>query len=390
MKQNHVRFILVPILLIAATSTWGQAIPAEKVPAPPSVYQSPTFYALFFVAVVLLIYILQLSKVLRAVSSDYAKGKNSKWDKLGIIIILLGSTLIIPHSAWASAKVNEQQPMLDFLHDGFGNNAINALVVIIVIELFVMLFFTRMIRLFVEKPKENEVIDTAVNQKKIADTSLFWDKFNASVSIAEESAVLTDHDYDGIRELDNNLPPWWKYGFYLTIVWTIGYLTYFHISSGPGSADEYKAQIADGERAIAEYRIKAKNLVDETNVVASIDATDLQSGKALFSQHCAQCHAMDGGGQIGPNLTDSYWLHGADIKDIFSTIKYGINGKGMKSWQQELSPLLMAQVASYVKSLSGTTPLAPKAPDGELVIALNTSVEVSDTNKLAQKDTLIQ
>lgn len=382
MKKSIARTGFLGLFVMMSVWACAQATPSEPNAVSPSVYQSPTFYALFFVAVVLLIYILQLSKVLRAVSTHDARKNGDTWEKFKMIVLLVGSTFLIPHATFASDSVStESHPMLDFIHDGFGHNAINALVVIIVIELFVVLYFTRMIRLFVEKPKEDEPAAHLVGEESEVQTSVFWDKINASVAIAEESAVMMDHDYDGIRELDNNLPPWWKYGFYFTIVWTLGYLTYFHISAGPSSIEEYRTQITDGERAVAEYRARAKNLVDETNVVASMDQADLNAGKAIFAQHCAQCHAADGGGQIGPNLTDDYWLYGADIKDVFRTIKYGVNGKGMKSWQQELSPVLMAQVASFVKSLGGTTPMKPKAPDGEWVAAAHSTNAPSDTLK---------
>jgi cytochrome c oxidase cbb3-type subunit 3 len=261
--------------------------------------------------------------------------------------------------------------MLDFLHEGFGTNAINALAAIIFFELIVVVYLMRLVRMFTTKEQEFE---SALESKPEHATSRLWDKLNASVSISEEKAIMTDHEYDGIRELDNSLPPWWKYGFYLTIVWAFGYMLYYHISSGPSSEQEYKAQMKQAEIDIALYRKNARNLVDETNVVLLTQASDVNSGKAIFGQYCAVCHAADGGGIVGPNLTDNHWLHGNDIKNIFGTIKYGVQGKGMKSWQQELSPVMMAQVASFIKTLEGTTPASPKTPEGKLVETTTTAV----------------
>jgi cytochrome c oxidase cbb3-type subunit 3 len=185
------------------------------------------------------------------------------------------------------------------------------------------------------------------------------------VAIEKEAAVLTDHDYDGIRELDNALPPWWKYGFYLTIVWAVIYMVYYHVSeAGPLMEEEYQIELAEGRRAVEEYRARAQNLVDESNVAVLTDDGALAQGGKLFGQYCAVCHAADGGGIVGPNLTDVYWLHGGDIKSLFTVVKYGVQGKGMKSWQQELSPAMMAQVTSYILSMQGTTPAKPKDPEG--------------------------
>jgi cytochrome c oxidase cbb3-type subunit 3 len=366
--------------LLIQTSVWAQTSDASAAPKP-SPYTSPIFYALCFVAIILLIFILQLSKVLTTVASNYKRGDRSMWDKIGVIVLTIALSFLNPENMLAvapTASTNapvaseaEPTPMLDFLHEGFGTNAINALAAIIFFELIVVVYLMRLVRMFTTKEQEFE---SALESKPEHATSRLWDKLNASVSISEEKAIMTDHEYDGIRELDNSLPPWWKYGFYLTIVWAFGYMLYYHISSGPSSEQEYKAQMKQAEIDIALYRKNARNLVDETNVVLLTQASDVNSGKAIFGQYCAVCHAADGGGIVGPNLTDNHWLHGNDIKNIFGTIKYGVQGKGMKSWQQELSPVMMAQVASFIKTLEGTTPASPKTPEGKLVETTTTAV----------------
>ena len=368
--------LILPYTAIAQATTASQA--ASTPPSSP--YTTPLFYALCFVAVLLLVFILQLAKVLSTVARNYKRGDKSLWDATRIIILLVALSAMSNQQSVAAAPIApvapESQPMLDFLHDGFGSNAINALAFIIFFELLAVVYLMRLVKLFTSKEPEWE---SAKTEETASITSPLWDKLNASVSISEEQAIMTDHEYDGIRELDNSLPPWWKYGFYLTIIWAFGYMLYYHISDGPGSEQEYKAQMKQAELAIEEYRKNAKNLVDETTVSILTEAADINSGKAIFGQYCAVCHAADGGGIVGPNLTDNYWLHGSDIKNMFSTIKYGVQGKGMKSWQQELSPVMMAQVASFITTLKGTTPASPKAPEGKP--ETETNIQPSDTTK---------
>ncbi|MBX7051403.1 MAG: c-type cytochrome [Flavobacteriales bacterium] len=390
---KSIRFFTTVLALVATqTGVFAQAAAAATAPAAEpvkqSVYTSPVFYALALVALVLLIFIFQLSKVVSAVAKNYQRGDGSAWDKMKMVVAIITATLFFSQDASAqaadaaaAATAPEQAPVLDFLHQGFGYNAINALVVVILIELFVVVYLVRMIKLFIVKEAELSPLKEHAER-----TSVFWDKLNASVAIEKEAAVLTDHDYDGIRELDNALPPWWKYGFYFTIVWAMVYLVYFHISNGPSSADEYKAQMDAGAAQVASYQAKAKDLVTEKTVTLMTEASDIDAGKAAFVQYCAVCHGPDGGGIVGPNLTDKFWLHGGDVKDVFTTIKYGVAGKGMKSWQQELSPKMIAQVSSFVLSLQGTTPASPKAPEGTEYIPGGAA---ADTTQTTATDTLV-
>jgi cytochrome c oxidase cbb3-type subunit 3 len=368
--------LILPYTALAQATT---ASTAASTP-PSSPYTTPLFYALCFVAILLLVFILQLAKVLSTVARNYKRGDKSLWDSTRIIILLIALSAMSNQQSFAAAPLApaapESQPMLNFLHDGFGSNAINSLAFIIFFELLAVVYLMRLVKLFTSKEPEWE---SAKTEEIASITSPLWDKLNSSVSISEEQAIMTDHEYDGIRELDNSLPPWWKYGFYLTIVWAFGYMLYYHISTGPSSEQEYRAQMKQAELAIEEYRKNAKNLVDETNVTILTEAADINAGKAIFGQYCAVCHAADGGGIVGPNLTDNYWLHGSDIKSMFNTIKYGVQGKGMKSWQQELSPVMMAQVASFITTLNGTTPASPKAPEGKTEGETNT--QPTDTTK---------
>ena len=200
-----------------------------------------------------------------------------------------------------------------------------------------------------------------------------WKKLSKSLTratpIEKEADILLDHNYDGIRELDNHLPPWWKWLFYLTMVWSIIYLLAYHVFDVlPSSDQEYNNEIMRAEAALEARRATMTDLFDETNVEITTDATALENGASIFTRQCAVCHQPDGGGNVGPNLTDEYWIHGGDIKDLFTVIKYGVPEKGMISWESQLGPGDMRDVASYILTLQGTTPANPKAPEGELYV----------------------
>ncbi|OZV68030.1 cbb3-type cytochrome c oxidase N-terminal domain-containing protein [Winogradskyella aurantia] len=194
-----------------------------------------------------------------------------------------------------------------------------------------------------------------------------YKKLLGSKPIEEEGEIILDHNYDGIKELDNNLPPWWLYGFYITIIFGVVYMIRFHILGADDQFVEYEVEYAEAQRAIEEYKKTAKNLVDANTVEVLADASDLSAGKKIFETNCVACHMADGGGGIGPNLTDEYWILGGGIKNVFKTIAEGGRaGKGMVSWKSDLSPLEMAQVGSYILQFQGTTPANPKAPEGEI------------------------
>lgn len=197
-----------------------------------------------------------------------------------------------------------------------------------------------------------------------------------SKPVEEEEEIILDHNYDGIKELDNNLPPWWVYGFYATIIFGVIYLARFHIFNDYTQAEEYETEVAEAKIAIAKYKATAKDLVDVNTVTMLTDAADIGKGKAIFVENCVACHKADGGGGIGPNLTDKYWILGGGIKNVFQTISEGgRDGKGMVAWKQTLKPAEMAQVASYVLTLQGTTPAEPKEAQGDIWIDPDAPVE---------------
>lgn len=196
----------------------------------------------------------------------------------------------------------------------------------------------------------------------------FWESFNASVPLTEEKNIDLGHDYDGIRELDNHLPPWWKGLLYATIVWGVIYMIMYHVTfTLPSSTQEYDNQIAEAAAAQRAFlAAQPAAVIDENTLVYDGNAEYIAKGKTVFtSNNCQSCHREDGGGNgIGPNLTDKFWIHGGSVKNVFSTINKGVVEKGMPAWGKVMSPADVRNVTFYVMSLQGTNPPNAKAAQG--------------------------
>ncbi|MBN8678818.1 MAG: c-type cytochrome [Chitinophagales bacterium] len=183
----------------------------------------------------------------------------------------------------------------------------------------------------------------------------------------KEGDITLDHNYDGIKELDNHLPPWWVNMFILTIIWAAGYMWYYHFGGGGADqAEQYKQEVETAKKEIAIALAGKANAVDESNVTAITEGSGIGEGELIFKNSCAACHGQKGEGGVGPNFTDEYWIHGGGIKNVFKTIKYGVPDKGMIAWSSQLKPADMQKVASYILTLQGTNPPNAKAPQGEI------------------------
>jgi cytochrome c oxidase cbb3-type subunit III len=216
----------------------------------------------------------------------------------------------------------------------------------------------------------------------------WWTRMNRSLSdavpVEKEADVLLDHEYDGIRELDNNLPPWWKYGFYLTIIFSVFYMLHYHVvGSGNVQLDEYQEQLAAAEIEKEERLKYAAASVDENTATVMDDEQNLLVGKKIYNEKCLVCHGTSGEGNVGPNLTDEYWLHGGSMHDIFKIIKYGFTSKGMIAWQGQLSPVEIQQVSSFIYRMKGTNPPNQKEPQGEIFREGPKAVPEADSAKVS-------
>ncbi|PRD46545.1 cytochrome C [Sphingobacterium haloxyli] len=200
------------------------------------------------------------------------------------------------------------------------------------------------------------------------DWQALWAKLLSLRPLEEEKDLEIDHEYDGIKELDNPVPAWFNALFYSTITFGIVYLLVYHVFGwGPDQDQEYQREMALAEKAKQEFLAQSANLVDESTIAVDTTGTLAASGKGIYAANCAVCHGNAGEGGIGPNLTDDYWLHGADIKDVFAVVKYGVPEKGMVPWEQTLTPGQIAEVSNYIITLAGTNPPNPKEPQGEKV-----------------------
>lgn len=200
---------------------------------------------------------------------------------------------------------------------------------------------------------------------------LYWSqKLTRSKEIEEEADVMLDHDYDGIKELDNVLPPWWVALFYITIIFGVVYMIRFHVINEYDQASEFEREMELAQAEIDKHKLSSPDVFDINTMELLTDAESLNIGKTLFDNQCAACHKNDGGGSIGPNLTDEYWILGGSLKDIYNTIaEGGREGKGMIPWKTTLKPAQMQKLASYIITLQGTNPPDAKAPEGDKYVA---------------------
>lgn len=269
--------------------------------------------------------------------------------------------MLLPGAAMAQATGMDTDTAI-YIMAGF-------VLIVAILVLVVSVIVLQVLRTIVYR---EEVKQAELAGREIPEKVSFWKKFmrtaSDAVPVEEEQTVLLDHNYDGIQELDNHLPPWWKWLFYVTIAFSVVYLFVYHVFGVlPLSEGEYEAQIAEAEAQRTEFLANQPvSNIDETSVQYVEDAAALAAGKQIYNNNCAQCHRADGGGGIGPNLTDEYWLHGGSIQSIFLTIKQGVPEKGMISWEPLLSPEQMQNVSSYVMSMVGTNPPNPKAPQGDV------------------------
>jgi len=260
------------------------------------------------------------------------------------------------------------------------------LLVLIAIEAIVSSMDNILFQSLDEKEKERYLAARTKTPKFKKVNAIYQKLLGKNRPIEEEGEIILDHDYDGIKELDNNLPPWWIYSFYISIVFAVVYMVRYHVLNADDQFAEFETEYAEANKAIEEYKKTAKGLVDFNTVELLTETSDLNAGKKIFEANCVACHKADGGGGIGPNLTDPNWILGGGIKNVFKTISEGgRDGKGMVAWKSELKPLEMAQVSSYVLQFQGTTPAEPKAAEGDVWVKEGTTGDATAKEAKVEK-----
>jgi cytochrome c oxidase cbb3-type subunit III len=363
--RNKIKYILClfsGILLMAVQPALAAG------PQEPSPLNNPLAVMLIVLMLLMLIIIGILANILLGTADLKLKKKNKSDTSLTaaasviLFLLLLASPSLFAQNTTTTPAAGTATNN----YGGLSATTFYIMITVIFLELLVIigLLLNIKILLKVEKQALVPAAEAEVELKKKNQLS-WWDRFNKLRPVSQEAELDLGHEYDGIRELNNRLPPWWLYGFYLTIIFAGIYMWRFHVShNGPSSKEEYDRSVATAELRIQDYLKKKGDAVDENTVKLLTDAADISEGKIIFQKSCAACHKETGAGDVGPNLTDDYWLHGNNIKDIFKTIRYGINA--MPQWQNAYSNKQIAQVASYIKTLQGTNPPNPKAAQGTL------------------------
>jgi cytochrome c oxidase cbb3-type subunit III len=364
-KSNYLQtfsrklFLLLPMLIV------GGIVSAQQKPGvyAPSIWDNALALTMLAIILVLLLVIALLGNVVLGTARlhfDKQKKKNNTAQTITAIALF-----ILP--MMASAQETAAAPAGPTSIGGLSATTFWLLATVIAVEFLVIIVMGLFVKSFLAKEKVHVKLAEETIVAKSSSFKVWWDKLNSFKPMEQEANIDLGHNYDGIRELDNRLPPWWLYGFYVTILVGGIYLWRYHIAeTAPLSKQEFEIAMKHAEEEKAAYLAKAANNIDENTVTLITDKTAIDAAKNSFVQMCAACHGKSGEGIVGPNLTDDYWLNGGSIKDIFKTIKYGRPEKGMKSWQDDYSPVQIAQLASYIKSLKGTNPPNGKEKQGDL------------------------
>jgi cytochrome c oxidase cbb3-type subunit 3 len=377
--SKHLLSFLV-IALLFSQPAWAGG------PPEPSIINNTLAVMLIIFMILLLIVIGILANILVGAAHIKLKSRKQENSTGGNAAALLLLGLFIPAGSLLAQDATTPVPVVPGTIGGISSPAFYLISIVIFLELAIIIVMLIFIRLLVKVEREKTILVTdAAALEATRNKISWWDKFNKLRPVSQEAELDLGHEYDGIRELNNRLPPWWIYGFYVTIVFAAVYLWRFHVThNGPSSKEEYEIAVAKAELKIQQY-LKAKgDAVDENTVTLLTGADDLAEGKAVFMKSCASCHTESGAGNVGPNLTDDYWMHGNDVKSIFKTIRYGINA--MPQWQNSYSNKQIAQVTAYIKSLRGTNPPNAKAPQG---IEMKEEPASNATDSTGKKDTKV-
>lgn len=291
-------------------------------------------------------------------------------------IKLTAGLMLFASIAMAQTATTESAPSIEF------HTILLGVIGLLIFVLFLLVLTLKKVLYILKVESQGGVYPTEVQQT-------FWENILSLKPLAAEKELELDHDFDGIKELNNPIPFWFNLLFYTTIAVAFVYMMVFHVFEvGSLQGKEYETEMANAEISKQEYIKKAGNLIDENSVVLLTDKAKIHEGAEIFTTKCVVCHGEKGEGKVGPNLTDEYWLHGGDVKSIFKTIKYGVPSKGMVAWQNSMNGAQMQELASFILSLQGTNPPGAKEPQGEKAAAA--APAPSDTTATASADTTVK
>jgi len=351
---------------------WG-GLSVTAQPKVPGALENPLAQVLLGIMILLALAIAILANVVNQAAAMYRdkiqaeKTAQTPANASVIIMVtfLLGAGLLSSFNGFAqNAAASTIKTSLNF--NGLSALTFFVMIAAVAIEIIILIALVYQLKFLVgieSKPKIVKVPEAAT--EGVPKKSWWW-RLNNANDLKDEQDVDLSHDYDGISELDNKLPPWWTVAFGLTILFSIGYMYRYHVAeSAPLQIEELQIAMKKAEKEKDAYLVKNASNVDE-NSVTLLDASAVAGGKVLFTANCTPCHGSVGeGNAVGPNLTDDYWLHGGSLGDVFKAIKYGWPDKGMRSWRDDFSPVQMAQLTSFIHSIKGTNPPNAREPQGE-------------------------
>ena len=377
----HKKITVTVLFLLISFTMLAQDAAAVK----PVTLDTNLLALLLVITIVLLAFVIwAFGQVLIALSRQLLEKDKPLMKVAAIAVVLILSMLSQTVLAQTTAAADEAATVVSN-YGGLPANTFYFLAAVVLIEIFAITFLYFSIR----RINAELLPEKAVAAFKDSKLSALWarlDKklFTKAIPIEHEADALLDHNYDGIQELDNALPPWWKYGFIITIGFAFVYLLNFHVfGNGKNPTEEYQAEMNNAQIQNEVYESKNKDRIDEEHI-SMADATGIKSAEVNYLANCVACHGAKGEGGVGPNLTDDYWLHKGSLNDIYHTLKVGYPDKGMQSWASKFSPKEMSQLASYIKTLKGTNPPNGKVPQGDIL----TEEMATDSLKTIKTDSI--
>lgn len=370
-KASNKIFFLLTGMLVASPAVWAAG------PPKPSSMENPMVLFFVILMVILLLVIAILANIIVG-AAGYVLGQEKEVEKeekrntsAPAVLSTLAAILLFssPVLAQDAAPVKDAAAATSSF-SGISPLAFSLIIGVVALEMIVILAMLIYLRnLLGRRAKAVAALTVKAEAKDIKAVAVkkesWWSRINKFKPVEEEADIELDHNYDGIRELDNRLPPWWLYGFYITIIFAVVYLWRYHVSeTAPLSEEEFKIAMQKAEVEKQAYLKKTAGNIDENNIKLLTEAIDMEAGKKIYEQSCTPCHGKNGEGVVGPNLTDPYWLHGGSVADVFKSVKYGWPEKGMRAWKDDFSPKQMAQLTSFIISLNGTNPANAKQPEG--------------------------